>query len=180
MVSEWPLRPPADRCPSAATASRRRGLAGDLRYGDSGAVAGWEQLCSQAPGPALTAWTALRTDPRARSQRQHPLKGDFATRSIGGRLLDQWQYEITGAGRIWYCIGDDRRLVHLTFASVFSPSADETGLAFGLLDPEHPTLLVFAGEREPEERAGVGTSARRQEPGGLLEEAGRIGAQLRE
>jgi len=50
----------------------------DLRYGDSGAVEGWEQLCSQAPGPALTAWTALRTDPRARSQRQHPLKGDFS------------------------------------------------------------------------------------------------------
>jgi hypothetical protein len=93
----------------------------DLRYGDSGAVEGWEHLCSQAPGPALTAWTALCTDPRARSQRQHPLKGDFATRSIGGRLLDQWQYEITGAGRIWYCIDDERRVVHLTLAKVGHP-----------------------------------------------------------
>lgn len=92
----------------------------DLRYGDSGAVEGWEQLCSQAPGPALVAWTALRTDPRARSQRQHPLKGDFATRSVGGRLLDQW-HEIRPADSdrrdeivmcswiVMCCIGDGCR-----------------------------------------------------------------------
>lgn len=93
----------------------------DLRYGDSSAVDGWEQLCQQAPGPALAAWTALRRDPRARSQRQHPLKGDYATRTVGGRELDQWQYEITGAGRIWYCIDDERRVVHLTLARVGHP-----------------------------------------------------------
>jgi hypothetical protein len=101
MASEWPLRLRAERCQSAATASRRRqGRAEwDLRYADSGAVEGWKHLCPQAPGPALAAWSALRADPRARSQRQHPLKGDFAVRSVGGRLLDQWQYEINGAGR---------------------------------------------------------------------------------
>ena len=93
----------------------------DLRYGDSGAIEGWEQLCSQTPGPASAAWSALRSDPRSRSQRQHPLKGDFATRSVGGRLLDQWQYEITGAGRIWYCIDDDRRVVLLTLVKVGHP-----------------------------------------------------------
>lgn len=93
----------------------------DLRYGDSRAVEGWEQFSSQAPGPALSAWTALRSDPRARSQRQHPLKGDFATRSVGGRLLDQWQCEITGAGRIWYRIDDERRVVYLTLAKVGHP-----------------------------------------------------------
>lgn len=93
----------------------------DLRFGDSRALAGWEGLCSHAPGPALTAWTALRTDPRARSQRQHPLKGDLATRSVGGRVHEQWQYEVTGAGRIWYCIDDERRVVYLTLVTVGHP-----------------------------------------------------------
>jgi hypothetical protein len=40
---------------------------------------------------------------------------------VGGRPLDQWQYEITGAGRIWYCIDDERRVVHLTLAKVGHP-----------------------------------------------------------
>lgn len=97
----------------------------DLRFGDSTAVEGWDQLCAQAPGSALTAWTALRTGARARSQRQHPLKGDFATRSLGGRVLEQWQYEVTGAGRIWYCIDDERRVVYLTLATLGHPRQTE-------------------------------------------------------
>jgi|SRR5579859_529603 len=93
----------------------------DLRFGDSAVVESWEQLCSQAPGSALTAWSALRTAPRSRSARQHPLKGDFATRLVGGQVLEQWQYEVTGAGRIWYAIDDERRVVYLTLASVGHP-----------------------------------------------------------
>lgn len=93
----------------------------DLRFGERGSSEGWEQLCTQAPGPTLAAWTLLRTDPRNRSERQHPLKGDLATRSIGGRVLEQWQYEVTGAGRVWYCIDDDRRTVWLTLARVGHP-----------------------------------------------------------
>ena len=97
----------------------------DLRFGDGPAVDGWEQLCSQAPGPSSTAWTALRTDPRARSQRQHPLKGNLGSRSVGGRVLEQWQYEITGAGRIWYCIDDERHVIYLTLATLGHPRQTE-------------------------------------------------------
>lgn len=93
----------------------------DLRFGDNTAVLGWDHLSTQAPGPTAAAWTALRSDPRARSQRQHPLKGDFATRFVAGRTLEQWQYEVTGAGRIWYCIDDNRRTVYLTLARVGHP-----------------------------------------------------------
>ena len=93
----------------------------DLRFGERTGAEGWEQLCAQAPGPSLAAWTALRADPRIRSERQHPLMGDLATRSIGGRVLEQWQYEVTGAGRVWYCIDDDRRIVWLTLARVGHP-----------------------------------------------------------
>ena len=31
--------------------------------------------------------------------RQHPLRGELAARDIGGRRLDQWQYEVTAGGR---------------------------------------------------------------------------------
>jgi hypothetical protein len=93
----------------------------DLRFGERTSAQGWEQLCAQAPGPSLVAWAAIRADPRARSARQHILKGDLATRSIGSKILEQWQYEVTGAGRLWYCIDDDRRIVWLTLAMVGHP-----------------------------------------------------------
>lgn len=35
--------------------------------------------------------------------RQHRLRGELATREIGGRILEHWQYEVTAAGRIWNC-----------------------------------------------------------------------------
>jgi hypothetical protein len=40
---------------------------------------------------------------------------------VGGKTLEQWQYEVTGAERIWYGIDDDRRTVHLTLARVGHP-----------------------------------------------------------
>jgi len=94
----------------------------DLRFGDAAAVEGWDQLSRHAPGPTLAAWTILRTDPRRRGARQHPLKGELAMRIIGGRQLEQWQFEVTGAGRIWYAIDDERRVVILSFAAVGHPS----------------------------------------------------------
>jgi hypothetical protein len=60
-----------------------------------------------------------------RNERQHPLKGGLGRRSVGGRDLEQWQLEITGAGRVWYAIDDERRTVTLTFASVGHPKATE-------------------------------------------------------
>lgn len=94
----------------------------DMRFGDGSAVEGWERLSSQAPGPSRNAWLTLRSDPRSRNDRQHPLKGALGTRSIGGRVLEQWQLEVTGAGRVWYAIDDERRTVILTLAMVGHPS----------------------------------------------------------
>jgi hypothetical protein len=53
------------------------------------------------------------------------LKGELASRSIGGRTLDQWQLEVTGAGRIWYAIDDERRIVVLTLATVGHPATTD-------------------------------------------------------
>jgi hypothetical protein len=40
-------------------------------------------------------------------------------------MLEQWQYEVTGGGRLWYCIDDRRHLVWLTDAMVGHPKVTE-------------------------------------------------------
>ncbi|MEA2503722.1 MAG: hypothetical protein QOG36_765 [Actinomycetota bacterium] len=97
----------------------------DFRYATSDAVSGWEAVCSAAPGNARIAWERITADPRSRTERQHLLKGSLGTRSVNGELLEQWQYEVTGGGRLWYCIDDKRHLVWLTDATVGHPKATE-------------------------------------------------------
>ena len=57
--------------------------------------------------------------------RQHRLQGDLATRKIGGVELPQWQYEVTGGGRIWYCPDASKKVVHLTWAGTGHPKATD-------------------------------------------------------
>ncbi|HMJ74523.1 MAG TPA: hypothetical protein VK507_01050 [Iamia sp.] len=97
----------------------------DLRYATSEAVKGWEQVVSAAPANARRAWERLTSDPRHRGERQHPLKGALGTRSVGNVDLEQWQYEVTSGGRLWYCIDDERRTVWLTDAAPGHPKATE-------------------------------------------------------
>lgn len=97
----------------------------DLRFGTSDAVKGWDQVCSAAPANARTAWERITTEPRDRSDRQHPLKGSLATRVVNGVDMEQWQYEVTGAGRLWYCIDDEHRTLWLTDAAIGHPKATE-------------------------------------------------------
>ena len=97
----------------------------DFRYGTSSAVDGWAQVCSATSANARVAWERLTDDPRARSERQHPLRGDLGSREVNGRVLEQWQYEVTAGGRVWYCIDDERRTVWLTDAMVGHPKATE-------------------------------------------------------
>ena len=97
----------------------------DFRYATSDAVSGWEKVCTAAPGNARTAWERITTDPKERSERQHPLRGTLGSRLINGETLEQWQYEVTGAGRLWYCIDDSRRIVWLTNATPGHPKATE-------------------------------------------------------
>jgi hypothetical protein len=47
---------------------------------------------------------ALTSEPRRVDQRQHPLKGALGVVKVGGAVLEQWQYEVTGGGRIWFAI----------------------------------------------------------------------------
>ena len=95
----------------------------DFRYANSNAVTGWEKVCAAAPPNARTAWERITTDPRQRTERQHRLKGSLGTRAVNGQAMEQWQYEVTGGGRLWYCIDDARRTVWLVEASPGHPKA---------------------------------------------------------
>ena len=93
----------------------------DFRYATSDAVHGWEAVCSAAPANARTAWERITADRRHRTERQHPPKGSLGTRLVNGETLEQWQYEVTGADRLWYCIDDERHTDWLTDASAGHP-----------------------------------------------------------
>ena len=97
----------------------------DFRFATNEAVTGWDQVCSAAAANARTAWERITADPRQRDSRQHPLKGSLGSRTVNGVDIEQWQYEVTAGGRIWYCIDDDRRTVWMTNASVGHPKATE-------------------------------------------------------
>jgi hypothetical protein len=57
--------------------------------------------------------------------RQHRLRWELATRQIGAATLDQWQYEVTAGGRIWYCPDPVRRIVWVVMASTAHPKGTE-------------------------------------------------------
>jgi hypothetical protein len=97
----------------------------DFRFATNDAVRGWEQVCAAAAANARRAWDRITTDPRDRDDRQHPLKGPLGSRNVNGEQLDQWQFEVTAGGRIWYCIDDAKRTVWMTDASVGHPKATE-------------------------------------------------------
>jgi hypothetical protein len=88
-------------------------------------VKGWEQICSAAAANARVAWERITAEPRRVDTRQHRLRGSLGDRSVNGVEMEQWQYEVTAGGRIWYCIDDDRRMVWMTDASVGHPKATE-------------------------------------------------------
>lgn len=96
-----------------------------LFFHDADAAEGWEDLCKQARGATRAAWEALTRAPLDRSNpsRQTRLRFDLGKRTIGGKDLEQWQYEVTGGGRIWYCPDPDKRVVLITHAGVGHPKA---------------------------------------------------------
>lgn len=97
----------------------------DFRFATNDGVKGWEQVCSAAAANARAAWERITAEPRDRCERQHPLKGSLGSRVINGVEMEQWQFEVTGAGRLWYCIDDEHRTVWLTDATPGHPKATE-------------------------------------------------------
>jgi hypothetical protein len=99
----------------------------DVRFRNTEAARGWEELCRQAPGNALAAWQIMRRNPLpyAESPRHSRLHGPLATGTVDAELLDHWQIEVTGAGRIWYLVDKDKATVWVDYAGPGHPKATE-------------------------------------------------------
>lgn len=97
----------------------------DVRFLDSEVAKGWEELCRQAPGNTRAAWTTMRERPapRSASARHHRLSGPLATRDVTGRVMDRWQIEVTGAGRVWYLVDREKATVWIDYAGPGHPKA---------------------------------------------------------
>ncbi len=95
----------------------------EVRYADKRAVDGWEELVRSVPNNLFKAWEVMTYRPvdPASPTRQHRLKGELGSRMVDGKNLDQWQYEVTGGGRIWYCPDPGRKIVWLTLARTGHP-----------------------------------------------------------
>ncbi|MGW5703822.1 hypothetical protein [Amycolatopsis japonica] len=59
------------------------------------------------------------------SERHHQLKGTLSTGNASGRALPQWQIEVTGGGRIWYLLDEEKHTVWVTYASLRHPKETE-------------------------------------------------------
>lgn len=98
-----------------------------LRAATTDAARGWDDLMSQASGPLAALYDRLVVDPRAviNAERQGRLKGQLGRVDVKGATLEQWQYEITGGGRIWYAPDDATRTVWITLAGTGHPKATD-------------------------------------------------------
>ncbi|MGO1055373.1 hypothetical protein [Crossiella sp. CA198] len=99
----------------------------EARFATADAAKGWEELCRSARSNTWEAWIVLTERPTAPENpaRQHRLRGRYAAAVVDGQPLEQWQYEVTSGGRIWYCPAPDRRLVWVTYASPRHPKATD-------------------------------------------------------
>ncbi|WP_344662996.1 hypothetical protein [Catenulispora subtropica] len=93
---------------------------------DRRAALGWRNLLSQALDSLDRAWVAITADPRGVSGRQRRLEGSLGLVKIHGADREQWQYEVTSGGRIWYAIDDDRRTLWITHAGTGHPKQTDT------------------------------------------------------
>jgi hypothetical protein len=91
------------------------------------AAKGWDDLAAQAPGPLATLYDKLTANPRAVENRERHgrLKGSLGAVSVKGVAMEQWQYEITGGGRVWFAPQDAKRTVWITWAGTGHPKATD-------------------------------------------------------
>jgi len=88
----------------------------------------WEAATDQEPDLMETVRERLRTRPLDRSdnpRRLGQLKGKLREKTVDGKKLPQWQYEITSGGRLWFCPDKKERTVWVTKVSLSHPKETE-------------------------------------------------------
>ena len=99
-----------------------------LRAASAAAAKEWERAKAAEPELLRAVAERLRERPLDRSDnpnRTHRLKPPLDAKRIGDRKLAQWQYELSGAGRIHYCPDVKARVVWITMVTLTHPRETE-------------------------------------------------------
>ena len=99
----------------------------EVRFGNSDAAKGWDELCQQAPANTKNAWLLMRSNPAPSlpTPRHHRLKGKAAYGEHRGRSMSCWQIEVTSGGRVWCLLDVGTRTVWVTFAGTAHPKVTD-------------------------------------------------------
>lgn len=99
----------------------------ELKFARGEAAKGWEELCDQAPNNLFRAWDHLTREPTPTiyDSRHHRMRGELSSRVFAGRDMPQWQYEVTGGGRLRYLIDDRKHTLWLWSAGPGHPKDTE-------------------------------------------------------
>ncbi len=94
-----------------------------IKFAANEAAKGWVDLCAEAPNNTRRCFEALRANPLSMDtpDRQHRVRGRLMKGTLGGFEFPQWEYEVTAGGRVRYLIDEERRTVHLVYASTRHP-----------------------------------------------------------
>lgn len=88
----------------------------------------WEQSRAAEPDLMSALRERLRLCPLDRSEnpnRTHQLKPPLAEKVVGGKKLQQWQHELSGGGRVFYCPDRTDRIVWVTKVDLTHPKEAE-------------------------------------------------------
>lgn len=99
----------------------------EIRFASKDAAEGWEELARVASNALRAAWEVIDHDPLTpiNVDRHHRLRAEYAQVTVRGKTLEQWQYEVTAGGRIWFGVDRDRKIVWITYASTKHPKATD-------------------------------------------------------
>ncbi|MCG5212403.1 hypothetical protein [Streptosporangium sp. KLBMP 9127] len=99
----------------------------EIRFDSTEVARGWTELYRQAPANLRVCYDILRLNPApaGETSRHHLLRREHARRSTSYYDFDQWQYEVTSGGRVWYVVEEKTRTVWITYASPAHPKETE-------------------------------------------------------
>jgi len=96
----------------------------ELKPASAKAKSEWDAAKASEPDLMENVHERLCTRPLDRGdnpRRTHQLKGPLAFKWVEEKKLPQWQHEITGGGRVWYCPDRSTHIVWLVKATLSHP-----------------------------------------------------------
>ena len=95
-----------------------------LQHADRSCEVGWADLCASQRNVCADLFDRLADDPTQvdNPDKQHRLKGLYATETVLGVEYEQWQYELAKGARVWYVVDEKSKTVFLTKVATAHPN----------------------------------------------------------